>query len=277
MQGSAAFSWCVHVTAPAETALTEGDRAACRLGVIAAAGTLFGIVVSGPLAVWLVSSTHPQPAWSGPQQFVRHFHPVQIAPYPGGIVLVAAVILLIASLHALARPAQRALANAALIACAVFASLVFINYTVQFTVIPVLVHDYDSSQGPLLSALCMANPRSMAWALEMWGWGLFGVSSWLMAGVFDVGRAERAARIAFIANGPVSVAGALWMVVTPGWTMTDAGLVLFALWNVLLAVMASLSLVALRARLAAGESRTSAADSRRHSDTLPSLFSRSST
>jgi hypothetical protein len=52
----------------------------------------------------------------------------------------------------------------------------------------------------------------------------------------------RAARYAFVANGPVSIAGALLTTLLPGWVMNPVGLVAFALWNVLLATMAVLTL-----------------------------------
>jgi hypothetical protein len=99
-----------------------------------------------------------------------------------------------------------------------------------------------------IAAFSMANPKSLAWGIEMWGWGFLGVATWLVAPAFRDGRVERATSLAFIANGPVSIAGALWTVLRPGWVMTPAGLVAFGLWNVLLAVMASLALITFRRR-----------------------------
>ncbi|MFI5309164.1 MAG: hypothetical protein ACHQ53_17540, partial [Polyangiales bacterium] len=142
---------------------------ACRAGVHGAIGTIAGIVLSGPLAVALVNTTHPQPPWGGPALFARSFHPIQVIPYPGGIFLVAGVVLLIASVRGLAQPAQQILADVALVFCAVFATLVFLNYIVQTTYVPVLARDYTEATGSILTLFSMSNPKSLAWALEMWG------------------------------------------------------------------------------------------------------------
>lgn len=81
----------------------------------------------------------------------------------------------------------------------------------------------------------------------MWGWGLFGVASWLVAPVLRDSRLGRAASFALVANGPVSIAGALLTVLAPGWVMTAPGMVAFVLWNVLVFVMAALALAAMPA------------------------------
>ena len=93
--------------------------------------------------------------------------------------------------------------------------------------------------GPLAVALVSAtHPQS-----------LLGVATALIAGVFQGTRIERAARFTFVANGPVSVAGALLTTALPGWMMTPWGLVAFSLWNVLLVVMVVFAWLALRRRL----------------------------
>ena len=220
----------------------EGNADARRVGTYGAVSTILGIIISGPLAVALVGATHPQPPWAGPELFARSFHPIQILPYPGGIFLVAGLVVLLTSIHASAKWTQRTLATAALVFTAVFATLIFFNYVVQTAFIPVLATDYAATNGPLLAALSMANPRSLAWALEMWGWGFLGLATWLIAPVFRGAGLARAARWAFVTNGPVSIAGAAWTAIRPGWVMTNAGLIAFGLWNVLLLLMAGLAL-----------------------------------
>ncbi len=69
--------------------------------------------------------------------FASSYHAVQLLPYVGGIVLVAALVVLISSIHAVAREGQKALTGAALVFTAAFASL-FFNYVVQTTFLPVL-------------------------------------------------------------------------------------------------------------------------------------------
>jgi hypothetical protein len=230
-----------------------------RVAALAARGTLLGILLSGPVAVALVSVTHPQPHWRDAELYAQSFHVVQSLPYLGGIVLVAALVLLISSLHAAARESARPAMNAALIFTGVFATFIFCNYVVQTTFLPPLARRYDSSNAAVISALSMSNPTSLAWGIEMWGWGFLGVATWLASRVFEGDGVQRAARLAFAANGPVSIVGALWTTVRPGWMITPVGLVAFTGWNVLLAVMAVLALLACRRRLRAnvspGESR----------------------
>lgn len=222
-----------------------------RTGMLASAGAVLGIVLSGPLAVALVGATHPQPAWRDAELFARHYHVIQLLPYAGGILLVTALVVLIASIHASARPRDKAMTGAALTFAGAFAAFIFFNYVAQTTFVPDLAQRYEPANAPILTTLSMSNPRSLAWGIEMWGWGLFGVATWLVSAVFDRSRLERATAFTFVANGPVSIAGALWTVVRPGWVMTAAGLGAFAAWNVLLLTMATLAFIAFRRRLQA--------------------------
>ena len=96
----------------------------------------------------------------------------------------------------------------------------------------------------------MSNPTSLAWAIEMWGYAFIGVATWLVAPVFHGSRLERLTALAFVANGPVSVAGGLLTTARPGWVMTTPGLAAFTGWNLLLAAMAGLALAVFRRRQA---------------------------
>lgn len=221
---------------------------ACRLGVSAAAAVLVGIVLSGPVAVGLVSATHAQPAWQGARAFAHAYHPVQSLPYLGGIVLVIALVMLMASVHEVASARHRARTGAALVFTAAFAALICFNYVVQTTFLPELARHYDADNAAIVAVFSMSNPTSLAWGIEMWGWGLLGVATLLVAPVFRGTALERATALCFAANGPVSFAGALLTCVRPGWVMTQPGLVAFVLWNLLISAMAVLALVAFRRR-----------------------------
>jgi hypothetical protein len=221
-----------------------------RLGQLGALGALLGVVLSGPLAVGLVNVTHPQPPWRDAELFARNYHAVQLLPYAGGLVLVAALVLLVACLHVIADEAQRTLTTTALVFTAAFAAFILFNYVAQTTFVPDLTRRYDPANASLLAALTMSNPRSLAWGIEMWGWAFLGAATWLVSPVFAGSGLERAAALTFGANGPVSFAGALATVAWPGWVMTPAGLVAFGIWNVLLAAMALLALLVFRRRRA---------------------------
>jgi hypothetical protein len=217
----------------------RGSDAALRIGFAGSLATLIGIVVSGPVAVLIVEATHPQPAWSGAATFARSYHPVQLLPYLGGLVLIGGLVVLIAGAHAIASPRHAARTTVALVLSAAFASLILFNYVVQTTFLPEQARHFSPEASPIVSALSMANPRSLAWALEMWGYGVLGVATWLVAPVFERSRLERAAAFLFALNGPVSVAGAAATLLQPSWEQTTVGLVAFGAWNILLAAMAA--------------------------------------
>jgi hypothetical protein len=225
------------------------DARAYHTARLAAIGSLVGIALSGPLAVVLVNGTRPQPQWRDPELFARSYHAVQLLPYAGGIFLVASLILLVSSIHASAGASERPRTAAALIFTGAFAAFIFCNYVVQTTYLPDLARRYEPATAPIITTLSMSNPSSLTWGIEMWGWGLFGAATWLVSPVFNRSGLERATALVFLANGPVSIAGALWTVVRPGWVMTPAGLAAFAAWNILLAVMAALAVIAFGRRL----------------------------
>ena len=189
---------------------------ACRSGASGATGVLAGILLSGPLSLALVSATHPQPPWQGARVFADAYHPIQLLPYLGGIVLVVALVVLIASARELASEVHKARAGAALVLSSVFAALIFFNYVVQTTFLPDLAWHYDEAYAAIIGAFSMSNPTSLAWGIEMWGWGLLGMATWLVAPVFRGSRLERATSLVFAANGAVSVAGALLTRGSPG-------------------------------------------------------------
>ncbi len=85
---------------------------------------------------------------------------IQSAPYLGGIVLVAALIALLTSIHAVARPAEKVRTGMALVFTGVFAGLIFFNYVAQTTFLPELARGDEASLAPIIATLSMANPRS---------------------------------------------------------------------------------------------------------------------
>jgi hypothetical protein len=222
---------------------------ACRTGIYAAMATLIGLLLSGPPAIVLLAELHPQPPWQGAEVFAQNFHPSQAFPYWAGFFLVGAYVVLMASLHALATEAQKPRATAALVFTAAFASLVFLNYVLQTTVIPGLVRPYSPENAAVIALLSMSNPTSLAWALEMWAWAFLGVATWLASPIFSTGRVERLASAAFVANGVSSVFSALCTAARPAWVMTVPGFVGFLSWNALVFAMSMLVVLALRRRL----------------------------
>jgi hypothetical protein len=130
------------------------------------------------------------------------------------------------------------LSHCALAAVTVFATLVGLNYVMQLGFIPALVEAHDPANAPLIAGFSMAHSGSLAWALEMWGYACLGTATWLVGPYFAGDGRQAVARWAFIANGPVSIMGALGSIIRPGWELTILGVTGFALWNVLALVVA---------------------------------------
>jgi len=215
------------------------------IGRLGALGVMAGIILSGPLAIVIVEALAPQPPWSGAAIFIAHWSPLQVAPYVAGLLLVGSSVALIVGAAMMARPDRRAHALMALVLAAVFATMIVVNYTLQLALVPELVRASEPRHHALIELTSMGNPTSLAWALEMIGYGALGVATWIAAPIMrDLGL-HWAGR-AFVLNGVTSVGGAVWTVLGPGWEMTTLGLVVFSAWNVVLFAAAALALPAFR-------------------------------
>jgi len=233
--------------------MNANARRVCLYG---ASLTLFGIIVSGPLALLVVDATHPQPPWESAALFARSYHAIQSAPFFGGFCLVAGFVVMMAGLHAAVEGRERALATAALVFTAVYAAMVSTNYVLQTTFVPELARHYTPQSDAILATFSMSNPSSLAWGLEMWGYGFLGAATWLVAPVIAGSRAstlERATAWTFIANGPASILPAILTAIRPGWVMTTPGMVGFVVWNVLVLAMTVLAILVFAKERTAGE------------------------
>lgn len=237
---------------------------------------LAGSISSGPFALWLVAVTHPQPRWQDASTFVGAFHRVQLLPYVFGIVLIGGFVLLVAALHRSADGRWRSRTTVGVMCAAAFAAMIATNYAIQTTLVPALVRRFTSADGPLIAALAMASPDSLGWTLEMWGYGVIGVATWLVAPVLRQFHGGRIAAALCVANGAISLAGTALTVAAPGWVLTTSGLLLFGAWNVLVAALAIAVIRAARspappaqARLALSTTIGAPRDARRVASTQP--------
>jgi hypothetical protein len=207
-------------------ALLSGTQALRTSAALVAAGAM----LSGPVAMVVVAQVSPQPAWTGVSVFADNYHPVQVLPYLLGYILLSGFVLFSASCHALAAAFLRTRTAAALVFTGIYAALVFTNYTIQLGFIPRVLNERPA----YVSALTMANPSSFAWFLEMFGYAAMGVATWLVATAFRGGRRADAIRYLLVANGVLSIVGAACTAIFDRWVFSTAGMVSFAVWNVLI-------------------------------------------
>jgi hypothetical protein len=212
----------------------------------AAAIALTGAVLSGPVGIAIVALTHPQPPWNGPASFAASYHSIQALPYFMGMLLAGGFVALIAGLHRVAPESARVRTTVALVLSGAFAAMIFTNYAIQTTVVPALVTSGPTENASLIAIFTMANPRSLGWSLEMWGYAVLGVATWFAAPAFGASHLERTSAVLFAVNGPMSIAGAFATALWPGWVLSAVGLVSFAVWNVLIIVMLASTILCMR-------------------------------
>jgi len=211
--------------------VTEPDSLAARAALYLTLGSrlvVIGILLSGPLAALAVHWLTPQPAWTDPATYVRSFHRLQTLPYLFGFVLMAGNVLFVAAASRMMAVEERVLAAVAIVAVAVYGALIALNYIVQVAYIPNAL----SEDNPLLPALSMANPASLAWSLEMFGYAFLGVAIWLVVPAFaGGGRRRLVLRRLLVVYAILSLPGVIPATFRPEGTLALPGLAGYVLWN----------------------------------------------
>lgn len=199
---------------------------------------LIGFITSGPLGFLMVKLTKPQPVWSSTSLFVANYHFVQDIPYYLGVLLIGGM-LMIAVGHYLNYTEEDKQVKfhllLSLLWTTAFAALIFFNYICQTTFIRHLVLNYTPQNDSIIATFSMANPRSLSWAVEMWGYGILGVATWLMAGYYK--EKNNLIRWLLILNGIVSIATIVFTIADINWVLTTTGLIAYMFWNVLMIVL----------------------------------------
>lgn len=206
---------------------------------ISAIIVITGILLSGPIGV-LLTLIKPQPQWKDEITFVANYHPVQTIPYMFGFILLIGFTLFISTSFRLASTGtQKILRITANIFTAVYAAFVGLNYAIQIALVPALTFKQPS----WAAFLTMANPRSLGWILEMFGYGFLGVATILIAPVFRKGMRMKLIRYLLIANGVISILGAAATSLGTLWLMEWPGIVSVVVWNILILVIMTLIII----------------------------------
>jgi hypothetical protein len=170
--------------------------------------------------------------------FAEHYHIVQDVPFYFGFLLIGGMLMLMAGhyLSAKNEPENtRFYTLLALSATAVFAALIFFNYVCQTTFVRHLALHYQPEYDTMIATFSMVNPMSLCWGIEMWGYGILGVATWLLAVFYQ--NKNRLVYWLLIGNGVMSLAGVAGTVLDVSWLLTAGGLAAYFLWNLLMVVL----------------------------------------
>lgn len=207
-----------------------------RLGALL---TLIGFILSGPVAVAIVLNFAPQPTWESAAAFKENFSWLQTIPYFFGFYLVSGIVLLVYAHKNEYKGRSRGLddaLNLAFGAILIFAGLIIFNYICQTTFIPHMAKDTAGGNDDLISGFSMANPRSLSWSIEMWGYAILGKALWLLSGCYS--KTNKVIPALLSTNLILSIASLVWSIINPEWVETSIGLILFMVWNALMMLIA---------------------------------------
>lgn len=194
---------------------------------------IFGILFSGLIFPVLTAVFCPQPVWRDAETFIKSFHWLQTTTFFCGYFLVTGSLLTFITLYFIAEKEKKILAFSGLFINAIFTGVVFLNYIIQTTYVPYLATNNPSETNTVLAVFSMANPGSLAWALEMYGWGGIGLSFLFMAFIFGGQKTKRILRTLFLINGLTSVFAAVLTSVDMNWIFSPAGFASLIIWNLL--------------------------------------------
>jgi hypothetical protein len=150
------------------------------------------------------------------------------------------------ALYLLSQATKKVWALTGLMIHCIFAGIVFLNYIIQTTYIPFLAMNNPPETIFILPVLTMANPGSLAWAFEMYGWGGIGLSYIFMAWIFKDIPKTKLLRFLFVLNGVSSISSALLTSYDMNWLFSSSGLSALVIWNTLVLVIDILLLIYFR-------------------------------
>lgn len=205
------------------------------LGAIIA---LTGFITSGPAGFMLVKLTKPQPEWVSASAFATNYNFVQDIPYYFGLLLIVGMLMIAAGHYLNFAEDNRQIRFQLLLSLlltTVFAALIFFNYICQTTFIRHLALHYKTENDAVISTFSMANPMSLSWAIEIWGYGILGATTWLIAGYYK--QKNNFIRWLLILNGIVSLLSVAFTIININWVLTPAGIIGYMFWNILMIVL----------------------------------------
>ncbi|NPV91950.1 MAG: hypothetical protein HPY50_14385 [Firmicutes bacterium] len=211
-----------------------------RLIIVSALIILAGAMLSGPVSTGLLMIFKPQPKWHDAATFIQNYHWMQTIPFLlGFILMLGSCMLVVTSARSAREETHRIMCNLALIAVTVYSALISLNYIIQTAYVPMLV----KTDQEFVGYLTMANPSSLCWGIEMFGYLFQGAAFWLLYPVFENGRHYKAVKNFLLINLLLSIGGAVAACIDIAWVLKPFGYVMFIVWNLVLVILMILVIV----------------------------------
>ena len=203
---------------------------------------MVGILMSGPIGNLIVQLVHGQEAWGGVQEFISSYSRIMSMPIAFGFLLIIGFVFFFASLYRTGNDDKRILEISGIIFCAIFASIISLNYLINVAYIPNVLDQSEAN----ISFLTMGNPKSLAWVLEMFGYGFLGLATGIVAPLFGNKGIQGAIKYLLIVNAVISVFGAVITAIALSGVLSIYGMIGYYFWNALIFVIMLLVIIEFR-------------------------------
>ena len=160
------------------------------------------MIIAIDLLYILILNTSENGLWRGIEAYASTYKLIEAAPIAVGLLLIPSFLFVAACIHFRTREDMRIWSLLGFIFAAFYVHTTGLAYYIQISVVFPLL-----SKGDLkgLDMLAFANPHSVMWALNYYGWFFLGVSTFLFSFVFTKGRLELWIKRLFILYGIFSL------------------------------------------------------------------------
>jgi hypothetical protein len=198
------------------------------------------------IAAVATAIVYPSGEWRGIAAFAADYHPLQTLVTELPVFLLAlSFVVLMASIHTITPDDRKILSLIGLAFALMYAAVLGASYYLQLAAVRLsLLHGETDGLTPFI----LANPHSIVWAWEGYGYGMMCLATLAIAPLFGASRLERWIRALLLVNGAIALSLPL--------PMLDAPLVLTAVvggaWAVVFPIATALLAVWFRRREAFG-------------------------
>lgn len=185
-------------------------------------------------SMFTLAATGSEP-WTDLPTYAARFADFKLLSFVLWFVLGIAFVPVVASVHAVTREAQRPLSLTALAFAIMYATIVSVNYALQFTFVRQSLYRGEIEG---LEPWVAANPTSAIFAVDILAYMFQGLSTLFLAPLFHGGRLAAAVRWLFVVNGLLGIGGlvAIALISFGSGEAQWVGVVSLLVWGTLLTI-----------------------------------------